>query len=407
MFVSLRLLLVAAGFSSTAAMRSLLHANLANGQSEKAAVSDGTAAPRKVRIQFIRHAFSCANMVQQFAEGGTLTRWGGTLGKAYLRDPMLSECGAVRSLSAGNMLRSTAEAPDFVLSSSMLRAMETAAYMFPGRTITPVPYISESRHTDLEQDNLPLDVDSQLSQLAKAIASNRTAVGPLQSLVDKLDLQWMRDDTFSAGGTSGPRMSSSWSKFEDFMANAFLPHVYAQDYPHPGVLTIAIVSHSNFLKGIPDVKKHCSHLYDGKPANNQVLELLFDYSAKMLVTPRRGSDPILELVVDPFESDSDGVWAAMQNSMADQSMRDLVFGELARSGPPWKSKDGVKMKVRRQLDAVSEQECINHINVAPNLQHLCQRDVGSVCVDELEKAFPKQKTRPRLKIHDEGQCCVE
>jgi len=387
MIVSMRLLLVAVVFSSAAAMRphSLLHSNLANGQSEKTAVSDGTAAPRQVRIQFIRHAFSCANMVQQFAKKGSLKRWGGSLGQHFLRDPMLSECGAVRSASAGEMLGNTAKAPpDFVLSSSMLRAMETAAYMFPGSTITPVPYISENRHIDWELDNLPLDVPSQLMQLAKAIDSNRTDKGPLRSLAEekKLDLRWMKDAKFGKEGSSSPRMSSDWEKFEDFMANVFLPQVDVQKYPHPHLLTIAIVSHSNFLKGIPDVKKYCSHLYSDKPANNQVLELLFDYSARVAGLGA-GSEPIAEMVVDPFDSD--------------QKMRDLLFGELAGSGPPWKETNGIETKVRRKLDAVPEQECINRINVAPPLKHFCQRDVGSVCVDELTKAFPTQWSRPKLK----------
>merc|ERR1719174_3502454 len=89
----------------------------------------------QVKFLFVRHAFSCANMVQEFFSGGNIMH-------NRLRDPMLTECGAMRSLKAGqNLSQSLSQSkqapPDIVLSSSMLRAIETAAYMFPTQKITP------------------------------------------------------------------------------------------------------------------------------------------------------------------------------------------------------------------------------------------------------------------------------
>ena len=69
---------------------------------------------------------------------------------------------------AGEELKKIFEAQkrtiDFVLSSSLARAMETAANQYPGHTVIPVPFISEH---NLGADNEPADVFMQKRNLAQ------------------------------------------------------------------------------------------------------------------------------------------------------------------------------------------------------------------------------------------------
>merc|ERR1712060_404142 len=62
------------------------------------------------------------------------------------------------------------------------------------------------------------------------------------------------------------------------MAENFLPslpeHLQKKD------LTIAVVTHSHFLKAIPELNQNCNHTYLDKPKNNQVFELKYHFTTK-------------------------------------------------------------------------------------------------------------------------------
>jgi len=310
-------------------------------------------ATRRIKFLFIRHALSCANMVQEFTAG--LGGLAGTWSKNFLRDPMLSECGAHRSQQAGESLEKLVQ-PDIVLTSSMLRSMETAAYMFPGRTITPVPYISEIQKSAFEQDNIPLEVDKQKAQLKSAVATGgRVNMDPLAKLSSLLDMTWMEDERFAREA----RTSSSWEYFKHFMAGVFLPSLNLTA-AQKGPLTIALVSHSHFLREVPIIKELCSGYYGSKPENNQVLELLFDYDA-------------------PIESEM------------------MSLSEASRE---------IDAEGRGRLNPVAGQKCKNPLNVPGTPEVFCSGDVGDVCQAEMEHAFQASTFSwiagsGKLELHDD------
>lgn len=228
-----------------------------------------------VRLIVVRHGQSCANIVEEY--GSMLSR---DRHKDY-PDPLLSDCGVARTRAAARLLAH--EAVDFVGSSRLLRAIETAWHQFGGRPVHVLPHIGEvgdatqadpSGGTAGEADNTPLAPQEQVEILRRVSPSIQA------------DYSWLPEEAPKA---------ASWTDFERFLATRLLPGLGIGG--SDGVYTLGIVSHSNLIRrflGQPpgeavanstgsDPPGHCFAAMprrDGratKPHNNQALEIFYWY----------------------------------------------------------------------------------------------------------------------------------
>lgn len=88
----------------------------------------------KVNIYFMRHGFSCANAISKYAR--YIYRWKLI---TYLDPPLTN-------ISKKQISKYRYEFPqniDIVASSVLLRAIQTALYSYPNKTVFPLPFISE------------------------------------------------------------------------------------------------------------------------------------------------------------------------------------------------------------------------------------------------------------------------
>lgn len=241
---------------------------------------------KEIRLLLVRHGLSCANILSEY--GGA---WKLVEHKNY-PDPLLSDCGVSQSIAAAEILAK--ENVDYVASSFMLRAIETAWLQFK-KPVHVIPHIGEEAHGVKGQavkfakaagviedaDNTPLPADEQRDILRKHY--------PEEDIVD-----------FAWANSSNP---SSWQHFEEFLQTTLLPSIIPPE--HTGVFTIGIASHSLFLqaslgkspepsmlgkffnKDPPSARE--SICYEAmpekngkrtKPNNNQVLQLFYDYDKK-------------------------------------------------------------------------------------------------------------------------------
>jgi hypothetical protein len=94
-----------------------------------------TTKQHKIKLFFIRHAFSCANYK-------SLEGLFQKLCNCFRTDPQLADIG-IRDLE---LYRTTVRKdvnPDYVFSSSLLRAIQTAQILFPEAIVNVAPYIGE------------------------------------------------------------------------------------------------------------------------------------------------------------------------------------------------------------------------------------------------------------------------
>mmetsp|Transcript_114684 Transcript_114684/g.180550 ORF Transcript_114684/g.180550 Transcript_114684/m.180550 type:complete len:416 (+) Transcript_114684:81-1328(+) len=248
--------------------------------------SPASGTTQEVRLLMVRHGLSCANIISEY--GGA---WKLIDHKNY-PDPLLSDCGVSQTTAAAELL--AGEKIDFVGSSYMLRAIETAMLQFKKTPVHVIPHVAEeavglkgmavsfakSSGVIEDADNTPLPPDVQREILRKHYGN-----------MDVVDFKW--------ANASNP---SSWTHFEEFLRTSLLPSIIPQD--HEGVFTIAIASHSLFLEASlgksptasnnmlsrfmktepPSPRETICHealpLKNGKhtkPDNNQILQLYYDY----------------------------------------------------------------------------------------------------------------------------------
>lgn len=105
-----------------------------------------------VSITWIRHALSCANIANRAVNGTSCCGFPGRfiIGScvnclAFL-DPPLSNCGVDRSKYLAQTRYCEEGLFDFVGASVLTRAVETAAFTFPGYKIHVLPFLSELGH---------------------------------------------------------------------------------------------------------------------------------------------------------------------------------------------------------------------------------------------------------------------
>lgn len=94
-----------------------------------------TSSKVRIKLFFIRHAFSCANYKSLQSTIGPVLN-------SFRLDPHLADIGIQDLESYRKGVRKEIN-PDYVFSSSLLRAIQTAQILFPESTVNVSPYIGE------------------------------------------------------------------------------------------------------------------------------------------------------------------------------------------------------------------------------------------------------------------------
>lgn len=203
---------------------------------------------RRVNIFFVRHAMSCTNALHHHGKT-VLAR----LVRLLYRDPLLTDAGVRQARKQGDNVRQQVPISfDLVASSSLMRAMETAHFMFPEASrIVPLPYVAEWHHV---RENRSLPIETQREILA--------AVNP--TILPRLDLRWAHDTG---------RNKAKCNEFVRWIGEHLydlLPDESGGTLP----LNIAVVSHSTYLS------KCVVELGGAKPFNAQVVCAAFDHDKR-------------------------------------------------------------------------------------------------------------------------------
>jgi len=101
----------------------------------------------KVNVSFFRHGESQANIVQHEMKCGDIRH-------LFMRDPTLTESGKQKSVKS----QETAPEADIIISSQLLRAIQTGLWTYPKRFIHVIPYLNELGGG---RDNAPHDKEQQ------------------------------------------------------------------------------------------------------------------------------------------------------------------------------------------------------------------------------------------------------
>lgn len=170
-----------------------------------------------VKLFFIRHGLSCS-------------QYGRTNKKDWkLRDPFLSDIGIEDLQNYKKVILQNNIRPDYVFSSSLLRAIQTAQILFPEKVVNISPYIGEmSPHGE---ENVPTAPSRQLKYLKPEKARYLYLEG-----IDELD------DLFNNRTKDFDK--PDFSKFLKWLTPKLRVSLKNKD------ITIAVVGHSNFLQNM-------------------------------------------------------------------------------------------------------------------------------------------------------------
>merc|ERR1740123_2061960 len=172
--------------------------------------------------------------------------------------------------------------------------------MFPGQTVTPVPFIANG---DSAQD-----VGAQ-EQVLQAEAFRERA--RLQSL--PLDLKWM-----TMKGFDEARNENMAGSFLTFMAHNFLPLI-SPALQMKASLTIAVVTHWETMQKA--IAALCSRQTEMK--HTEVVDLTFIYKGYAVVADARGKIVKAEQV-DPYISSAKEAWEEIQKLPDENALASLL-----------------------------------------------------------------------------------
>jgi len=239
-----------------------------------------------------RHALSCANIIADFDSAKSLPTYQKLSQKGGYRkiaDPILAEAGVKSSLDMRNI--TTDFKPDAVLTSPLLRAIQTAILQYPSDTLHIVPWIREvsalakgplSVFAKLGvggegADNLPTPFVDQKKRLKNELNTIQGLLG-VRSIEKIQFIDWTTTETRVA--------NHDWKLFKEFLAKEFLPFLIPKlNRPLGSTITLAVVTHSNFMKSEDDIKSNCGGFWaaNGKPWNNQAVNISYDASSQITI----------------------------------------------------------------------------------------------------------------------------
>lgn len=214
-----------------------------------------------IKLVFIRHGFSCANEAKYH---GDITKYIAKTVSDRYRDPSLTNY-AVKDIIAAQLMTEKLEInhPIAVFSSTLLRAQQTAYYLFPENKIFVAPYISE---LGFGKDNMaikPMEQEAKREKnndayIAYSIKNHRPRPPPYQKrvvynlVVGKGNPKaYPRSDWHRAQVSWQDAQNPNYNKFIFWLEKA-LPYLFmAQKYKHPDKnkpIVIAVVGHGAFMK---------------------------------------------------------------------------------------------------------------------------------------------------------------
>ena len=196
----------------------------------------------RIDIYFIRHGLSCANLVKKFSRI--------PFKHTTYSDPELSTAGQAMTILNGRSLRTYFRNNqihiDLVGSSALVRAIETAYYLFnsdrgrsmdSAKTIYALPFIAE---VGMTLDNIASSVKDQLAVLRHDEIADADTL-PVCPIGKKCVLD------FSQVLGDG-RSSSNYSKFLKWLTEHLDGIIQSVNMARKDTLTMALVTHSHFLQ---------------------------------------------------------------------------------------------------------------------------------------------------------------
>ena len=192
---------------------------------------------KHVKILFIRHGFSCANSLQKYSPIS------GSLKRLLYTDPPLTLRGVKDIIQVRKHIPKDFQNPDAVFSSVLIRAIQTAHFLFPNKIVNVAPFIKELGVTAGNQALSLNDQKQAIIDQNKLLKDKGIDVGNFKisySLVTNhgpVKLNWKQAHEIS------------YDKFI-FWLEAVLPYVLHHqkvDTSNPQI-NVVVVGHSNFMK---------------------------------------------------------------------------------------------------------------------------------------------------------------
>lgn len=236
-----------------------------------------TQEPEMVRVEvlFVRHGHGCHNALKYHTATIKYVVSIGSMMHCLYPDPPLTDCGIANSRANGLELNDALNfrwnwKPQFVGSSSMIRAIETASSMFPNYEVFPLPFISENGNMPC---NKPKPLTEQQAQLSN-ISINWKHVS--KNIVLKDYRLKIEEASFSTGGhktkwsKDDAREAAMYKEFRAFLGERIVPGLLNGN----STVKVVIVSHSAFMRTRLKKYFNCETYF----VNNAAMLTVYDYN---------------------------------------------------------------------------------------------------------------------------------
>jgi broad specificity phosphatase PhoE len=229
-----------------------------------------------IKILFVRHGFSCSN-ARQYHHGTS-----GRFGKAFMKDPPLTNYAIAEITNVARpWLKRNKIKPDIVLSSTLLRAEQTAHFLFPKKTVYVVPFIREH---GFGKDNVARKPREQLMKFAKAekdynkFAAKLKMPGVKQSIHAPIDYHYVKNHWDEA-------QQVNYDKFIMWLEQKIVPRVVSSQKKE---YLIAVVGHSAFMRKNIETELKRKGEQDNKKLNNPDNVAMVDLNFCVRTNPSLG-----------------------------------------------------------------------------------------------------------------------
>lgn len=218
-----------------------------------------------IKLFFIRHAFSCANYHNRKK---SLIKH-----HIFIRDPKLSNVGVDDLIGYKSEIDKLISNPTYVLSSNLLRAIQTARILFPEKTVIASPYIGEN---GFGLDNKPSAPSNQLKYVSNVDykyldEGGGKLVGELDRLFKNRSKDYDKPD---------------FGKFLKWLGRVVLQKDDRE-------VNLVVVGHSNFMRKFLIDEKMAEKKIKGKPRNAAVVEINLCKGEDGVIYPyKEGCPPI-------------------------------------------------------------------------------------------------------------------
>lgn len=194
-----------------------------------------------INLYWVRHGYSCANVVRDTIGTTDLSRLTLFPRSKYAPDAQLADYGIKQVENAREQNKDILKELKVVLTSELRRAIETALVLFKDRDdikIYPVPYINEDRNELLELFNL--DSDNETMGIEKVTTY----------LEEQYPTEFKKIDFSILNALKGGRTETFSADIEKFF-NIVIPHFIKEkpEFFHDDDTTnICVVSHHKFIE---------------------------------------------------------------------------------------------------------------------------------------------------------------